>query len=759
MERYAWPLRVVHWLLAGLVLLQLGLIFCFGQLQALEFGQFALTWHRSIGLLILVAVAARVVVGWLVRRPAPIVGIPGWQRLAAKLAHWGMLALLVVQSLAGLALAGSRGDEISLFGLVSLPPLVAYDADSADRLLTLHRVIGGGFVALLALHVGAVVWHGVAKKRPVLQRMFVAPDLGRFMTRIPIWTQILTVCLVLLCFTFGIGFFAVANTKVAGQRSAAAFSGIITVGGHIHSGEVALGEARVSWLQQGPATATAGLLIRSHAELAAAAAATPEPDVRDAASDAAQQVAVLQRQALPTATAFSAAADAVETLSEAQDAATVRAKVDADNASAGVHDLVFLSILPALAAVLALSALLSTSVVAWINRARSAAVATAEQAKTEFLANLSHEIRTPLNGVLGLVDALGGTALTPSQRDLAQTIANSAGALNSILIDVLDFSRLEAGEIEIVARPFELDAVVAESAALFEPAARDKGLGLSVRVEGGAAGLVLGDAARLRQILAHLISNAVKFTPAGEISVAVSALPADVWRFEVRDTGIGFDPADAERLFDRFVQGDGSMTRAAGGAGLGLAICRQLAGLMGGTITAISTPGRGSTFTLELPLAAAANPAAAPPAPIDEDDAGPPLRVLVTDDNATNRRVAELILQTVGAEVAFAENGLEAVQAVEQSAFDVVLMDLQMPVMDGLTAIRQIRAREAAAGLARLPIVVVSANAMPEQVAASHAAGADDHLAKPIRADALIESIVRALQPAGDAPEAGQRRA
>jgi signal transduction histidine kinase/ActR/RegA family two-component response regulator len=370
----------------------------------------------------------------------------------------------------------------------------------------------------------------------------------------------------------------------------------------------------------------------------------------------------------------------------------------------------------------------------------------ASRAKNDFLANMSHEIRTPLNGVMGLAEVLSRTKLDGSQREMLSTMVASAGALNQLLSDLLDFNRLEVGKIEVDPEPFQLDAVVSEAAALFAHQARAKGLEFEVRISDDANRRVMGDPARLKQILTNLLSNALKFTHQGRVAltVAPSAMD-DRCYFEVRDSGVGFEPQEAERLFGRFEQADGSITRKYGGTGLGLAICRQLANLMGGTISAAGRPGRGAVFTLILPLpiAEASDQAAAA---ADAESDVPVLRVLVADDNPTNRMVAELILAAVGADIVTVENGLQAVEAFESATFDVVLMDLQMPEMDGLTAIRAIRAREMVFGARRTPIIVLSANVMREHIEASAAAGADGHLGKPFRAEELISTVVRAVQ-------------
>ena len=368
----------------------------------------------------------------------------------------------------------------------------------------------------------------------------------------------------------------------------------------------------------------------------------------------------------------------------------------------------------------------------------------AGRAKSEFLANMSHEVRTPLNGVLGLLDVLGRDDLTEAQRDVLAAITASAGQLNRVLGDLLDFSRLEAGQIEIEDSAFDLAELVDQVVVGHAKAAKDKALALELRADAARGAQVIGDRRRVKQVLDNLLDNAVKFTDRGfvELSVGMGEAP-DSYRFEVRDTGVGFEPRDAERLFARFEQADGSLTRAHGGAGLGLAICRQLAELMGGRITAMGYPGRGAVFTFCAPLRSAE----LAQAPRDERRAsdGAP-KVLVVDDNAVNRKLVELILGTIDADVVSVENGLEGVRAIERESFDLVLMDLQMPVMDGLTAIRRIRAFEGAQRGRRTPIVVLSANVMSEHRQASAAAGADDHIGKPVGVEQLIGAVLAAVK-------------
>ncbi len=390
-------------------------------------------------------------------------------------------------------------------------------------------------------------------------------------------------------------------------------------------------------------------------------------------------------------------------------------------------------------------------------QARDAAEA-ANRAKSEFLANVSHELRTPLNGVLGIAEVLAHTPLDERQKEMVETIRASGANLTALVSDIIDLARLESGKVNAVRQPFDVAAEIDRACAPYRAQAAKKKLKFAIEIAPEAQGAVEGDAERLRQILSNLLANAVKFTDRGGVTMKIDRPNADqnLLRFRVEDTGVGFDATLKAHIFERFSQADGSSTRRHGGTGLGLAISKQAALLMGGGLDCDSVPGDGSVFTLtlELPPAQAVTPTAAAHAPAlaTPFDAASEhaLRVLVVDDHPTNRRVVEMILDQVGAERVSVENGQEALEAYLNDRFDVVLMDIQMPVMDGLTATQQIRLIEKQDNRTATPVIILSANAMPEHIEAGRAAGADRHLGKPISASSLL-SVIAEVAASGQA--------
>ena len=390
--------------------------------------------------------------------------------------------------------------------------------------------------------------------------------------------------------------------------------------------------------------------------------------------------------------------------------------------------------------------------------AAKAAAEEASRAKSDFLATMSHEIRTPLNGILGMAQAMQVAPMAQPQKDQLRLIRRSGETLLCILNDVLDVSKIEKGEISIESVEFDMEHAARGAVATFAPMAAKKGLAFDFSISDSAKGAFKGDAVRLRQLVYNLVSNAVKFTDAGGVGVCVSYANGQL-TLEVADSGVGIPKDQIAHLFDKFVQGDASATRRHGGSGLGLSISQRLAELMGGRIDVSSVVGKGSIFTVVLPLprVAAPQPIAAP-AVLAEADKTPaaPIRVLAAEDNAVNQLVLKTLLSQVGIEPMVVENGALALEAWETQAWDVILMDIQMPVMDGVTAARQIRADEARAGRARTPIIAVTANAMAHQILDYEDAGIDMVVPKPLDAAKLFDAIECALaavnaKPAADA--------
>ncbi|MEM7439518.1 MAG: ATP-binding protein [Pseudomonadota bacterium] len=386
----------------------------------------------------------------------------------------------------------------------------------------------------------------------------------------------------------------------------------------------------------------------------------------------------------------------------------------------------------------------------------------ASKAKSAFLASMSHEIRTPLNGVLGMAQALADTMLSPDQRAMTNTILESGELLLSVVNDVLDISKIEAGQMEIERVTMSIEDVISATQKLFDSKAREKDLALTVDIKKSARRWVRSDPTRLRQVLGNLLSNAIKFTGDGSVTIEVSmvdAMPGEsLLRIAVTDTGIGIEPDKMSRLFQPYSQVDASTARQFGGTGLGLTISRQICQLLGGDLIVDSRPGQGSTFTATAQVIPALAPAHAG-VDLDHEAALKTLedarmKVLLAEDNRTNQLVFKKFVKDFDFDLTVVETGAQAVAAAREARFDIIFMDINMPQMDGMTATTHIRATEALNRQPAVPIVALTAHAMVDQVSSYLDVGMNKHLAKPLKKNALVVELALAYKQQADAVDA-----
>jgi two-component system, sensor histidine kinase len=800
--------RVLHWTYAALISAQLVLMFTFQQMQTLEFGRLLLDLHISCGLLALAVAAIRV--AWTPFRRVPSLpsNTSSWQVWSARLVHAALLGLLIAMPLLGWAIVSARGYDARFLGIVALPPLWSTNPAWADQLLTWHSAAACSLLALLAIHLGAVVFNAVIKKRDVMARMLPAPSRKPFRNRVPLWQQVILAAGVLPVMGASIGLSGLADNAAAVAAAEATYDHSVEALGHGYSARVDVTALRRLVVVGGVSPRVAPQAAGQHLQEAAEELdGLAQSAVTAAQRSAARRLALAAAQwphAPPSEAQLKQTDAALDDILSALNSQAFAAKSDILHKSQRSHDLLVLTLGPALLVALVAALFVALNVRGLLRRvgALAAAIArrdgsddqtvvgngeiarlmrelltthdlliehekalgasmsaltvardtadAANEAKSQFLANVSHEIRTPLNGMLGMVQVMEVGDVPDDQRARLRVIRESGQTLLQVLNDVLDFSKIEARKLDLSPANFDVADLVRGAVSTFAASAEEKGLKLDWRLDESTLGIWLGDAVRIRQILLNLLANAIKFTDAGFVSLEVTNAGSEL-RFVIADSGIGIAANDVGRLFNKFSQVDGSATRRFTGTGLGLAICRELALLMGGEIHVESVLGTGSSFHLTLPMLRIGGEAQAEATEPLPPDLGlrrrneRPVRILAAEDNPTNQLVLSALLATLEVDLTLVGNGQDAVAAWRSGGFDLILMDIQMPEMGGVEATRIIRADERGRGAVPTPIIALSANALSHQVTQYIGVGMTSHVSKPIDFADLCAAIEKAL--------------